>query len=66
MKNPFEKKYHRAKRIRDDGAVSALCFVKDRRIDLSRAGWVMDDKRVTCPDCLKIIEARNVRERQQA
>ena len=58
--------YHLAKRIRDDGAVSALCFVRDRKIDLSRSSWTIRDEAVTCPNCRKIIEARNDRERNQA
>jgi hypothetical protein len=57
---------HRGVSIRADGAVSALCFVKQRKIDLSRASWTNRDHAVTCPICKKMLEASNDRERNQA
>lgn len=46
------KAVHRAKHIREDGSVSALCFRTPRAIDLSRAGWTNRWEAVTCPRCL--------------
>ena len=46
---------HFAAQVREDGAVSALCFSKPRKIDLSRAVWTNREEAVTCPRCLKIM-----------
>lgn len=52
------KPVHRAKGIRGDGAVSALCFRGPRPIDLSRASWTLRDDGVTCKRCLKKMAER--------
>lgn len=49
------KVYHRAKSIRGDGAVSALCFKRPRAINLAVASWVMRDDAVTCPKCQELM-----------
>jgi hypothetical protein len=54
------KIYHRAKHIRDDGKVSALCYKTPRPIDLGRESWVLEDDRVTCSRCLRAIAAAAV------
>lgn len=46
---------HMAKGIREDGAVSALCFRSPRAIDMRRSSWVMRAEAVTCPKCLKAL-----------
>jgi hypothetical protein len=53
--NPYQKIYHRAKHIRSDGAVSALCFKTPRKINLKRALWTIRDEAVTCRKCLKLL-----------
>jgi hypothetical protein len=53
---PWDKIVHRAKHIRPDGAVSALCFTQPRKIDLKRSTWTLDDQRVNCPRCREIID----------
>ena len=45
------KVYHRAEKLRGDGAVSALCFSSPRAIDLRKASWTNRDEAVTCPKC---------------
>jgi len=45
------KPIHRAKHIRADGAVSALCFAAPRKINLRQATWTLRDDAVTCPKC---------------
>ena len=47
--------YHKADKVRPDGAVSALCFKTPRPINLARALWVLRDEDVTCSKCLKIM-----------
>ena len=49
------KIYHKAKLIRGDGAVSALCFSRPRAIDLSKASWTNRDEAVTCEKCRKLL-----------
>ncbi len=49
--------YHRAAKIRSDGAVSALCFSKPRAINLSKSSWTNRDEAVTCPRCKAAIRA---------
>jgi hypothetical protein len=51
-----QKVVHRAKQIRGDGAVSALCFRGPRPIDLSRASWTTRDAAVTCKNCLRALK----------
>ena len=59
LRSPLKPKpYHMAKGIREDGAVSALCSRRPRRIDLTRASWTNRVEAVTCAKCLKIIGAR--------
>ena len=50
---------HRAGLMRDDGAVSALCFKTPHAINLKRATWTNRDEAVTCQKCLAVI-ARKV------
>jgi hypothetical protein len=50
--------YHRGKHIRDDGAVSALCFKTPRAINMRSSSWTLQDKAVTCPKCLRLIAER--------
>lgn len=50
------KVIHRAKHIREDGAVSPLCAKIPRAIDLSRATWSNRDEAVTCPKCLELMK----------
>lgn len=49
------KVIHRARKIREDGAVSAACFATPRPINLQVATWTIRDDAVTCRKC---IEAR--------
>lgn len=53
------KIYHRADKINTNGAVSALCFLKPKRINLSKASWTLRDDAVTCEKCLAIIKLRS-------
>ncbi len=48
---------HKAKHFATDGSgnVSALCFVRPRRIDMKKASWTTTDAAVTCPRCRKIL-----------
>lgn len=55
---PKVKTIHKASLISPDGAVSALCFVRPRAIDLKQASWTNRDEAVTCSRCLKIMENR--------
>lgn len=57
-KPPKPKLYHRAGKMRSDGAVSALCFKRPRPIDLRKALWTVIDLQVTCPKCRELIEKR--------
>jgi len=57
MTYPNEKIVHRAKGIREDGAVSALCFSRPRPIDLRRTTWTNRDEAVTCRKCLAVMNA---------
>jgi len=45
---PLAKLYHKAGKMRSDGAVSALCFARPRAIDLTRALWTIRPEAVTC------------------
>ena len=42
---------HMAGKIAEDGGVSARCFAKPRKIDMSRETWTTDPAAVTCPGC---------------
>lgn len=55
----FMKIYHRADKINKNGAVSALCFLKPKRINLSKELWTLRDEAVTCEKCLAIIKLRS-------
>lgn len=48
------KPVHRAKGIREDGAVSALCSPR-RTINLKAATWTNRDVAVTCKKCLVLM-----------
>ena len=52
---PLAKLYHKAGKMRSDGAVSALCFARPRAIDLTRALWTIRPEAVTCPKCKKVM-----------
>ena len=49
---------HLGNKIRPDGAVSAKCYPKPRKIDMTRASWTSRDEEVTCPRCLDFIKQR--------
>ena len=55
MTNPFQKVYHRAALISDNG-VSALCYKRPRAINLKTHLWTTTDYAVTCKKCLKLME----------
>lgn len=42
---------HMAGKIAEDGGVSARCFARPRKIDMSRETWTADPAAVTCPGC---------------
>lgn len=52
---PEPKIIHYGKHVNQDGDVSALCFPRPRKINLSIASWTIHPKSVTCPKCAKII-----------
>jgi hypothetical protein len=58
MAYPNPKIYHRAKSIREDGAVSALCFKQERPINLRIASWTNRDEAVTCPKCRALMDIK--------
>ena len=49
------KIYHKAKHMKANGDVSALCFKSPRKINLKKSGWVLIDENVTCPKCKKLL-----------
>ena len=53
----MNKIYHKAKKVNAKGQVSALCFMSDRPIDLTKASWTNRNEAVTCQKCLKLITA---------
>ena len=55
------KRVHRARLLRNDGAVSALCFKLPQRVNLKRANWTICDELVTCRKCLKLISEREAK-----
>lgn len=55
MKPMRPKLYHKAAALREDGAVTALCFSSPRPIDLKVALWTIRDDAVTCPRCRKAL-----------
>ena len=46
---------HMARRIRADGAVSAVCSPTPRAINLRVATWTLIDSDVTCARCIAIL-----------
>lgn len=46
---------HMADKIREDGAVSAVCFMTPRPIDMKRSTWTIRAEAVTCPKCIKAM-----------
>ncbi len=46
-----DRTVHLAGKIAEDGGVSARCFVRPRKIDMSRETWTTDPVAVTCPGC---------------
>ncbi|RKY06325.1 MAG: hypothetical protein DRP56_07625 [Planctomycetota bacterium] len=55
------RKYHFAAKIRNDGAVSALCFKVPRAINLKVALWTTDKSAVTCKKCLALLKKAEVK-----
>lgn len=49
--------YHKARFIRGDGAISALCFKTQRPINLRLASWTNRPEAVTCYRCKKKMAA---------
>ncbi len=58
MRAPRPRIYHLARRIRGDGAVSALCFKMDWPIDLRHASWTIRFEAVTCPKCRALLKPK--------
>jgi len=56
---PPTRIYHRGTNVNRHGRVTALCFVRPRAIDMSRATWTIRDEAVTCPRCNAMILARH-------
>lgn len=56
---PHEKVRHMAGKINEAGQVSALCSDPPRPIRLSVAGWVMQERFVSCKKCLKLLAAKS-------
>ena len=53
------KVYHFAAAIAENGDVSALCYVKPKRINLERGqSWTNRPQAVTCPQCRRLLKAR--------
>lgn len=59
VKNPYQKKYHMGGKIRQDGAVSALCFDPPRPINLAKERRTIVPSAVTCPHCRKLMADRS-------
>lgn len=59
LSDPYHdhKLYHKADKCNEQGGVSALCFTKPKTINLKLALWTTDDRKVTCPKCLKKLNA---------
>lgn len=59
-----EKPIHMADKVAPCGDVSAKCYKRPRAIDLRKASWALEWKRVTCPKCLKLRpdDAKTVRD----
>ena len=55
----MSKVYHYAAKIRDDGAVSALCYRPPRKLNLATASWTNRPQAVTCVKCLALLAARS-------
>lgn len=53
------RKYHMGDKINQRGGVSALCFLKPRSIDLTRACWTNRKEAVTCKKCLILLARSN-------
>lgn len=57
------RKYHMADKANQNGGVSALCFLRPRSINLTRACWTNRPEAVTCKKCLILLgkkEAMNL------
>lgn len=46
------KTVHLASKIDQHGNVSALCFKRPRKINLSKETWTIRNEAVTCGDCI--------------
>lgn len=51
-----ERPIHFAALIRTDGAVSPLCAVRPRKINLKGASWTTRKEAITCPQCLTRVD----------
>jgi hypothetical protein len=54
MKDPYQKIYHKAHLVREDGAMSPLCASKPRVLKLDRELATMRWEAVTCERCLSL------------
>jgi hypothetical protein len=48
---PLRRLVHLASLVNCDGSVSARCYRRPRAINLKRATWTLDPRKVTCPRC---------------
>lgn len=56
-KDPFAPPiYHLATKLRSDGAASALCYRRPRKIPKTER-WCLRPDAVTCKRCRKILDA---------
>lgn len=53
------KKIHMGKLVDEHGNVSASCFDTARPINLTIASWTTRPQAVTCPKCLRILNAQS-------
>jgi hypothetical protein len=49
------KLVHMAAKVNENGDVSALCFSRERPINLRMATWTLLAKHVTCPRCKRAL-----------
>ena len=51
----MDKIVHRAKWLNDKGECRPLCRPRGPVVDYSKEQSAMEDKRVTCPKCLRLL-----------
>lgn len=56
-----KKLYHYAGKVREDGAISALCYTTPHPINLKRSSWTLSEDYVTCPRCRKTLREAALR-----